>query len=73
MNDEVKVVVISVKKDDGTKDTRHVYYTDDTIIYKENREVRIRRILEGDEVITIGRYDGGLFFADTIHDITISE
>ena len=73
VNDKVKVIVISVKKDDGTKDTQHVYYTGDTIIYKDNREVRVSRILEGDEIISIGRFEGGLFFADTIHDITISE
>lgn len=73
VNDDVKVIVISVKNDDGTKDTHHVYYTKDTIIYKENREVRVSRIEEGDEVLSIGRYDGGLFFADTIHDLTIEE
>jgi hypothetical protein len=73
VNDKVKVIVINIKNDDGTKTTQHVYYTDDTIIYKDNREVRVSRIEEGDEVISIGRYDGGLFFADTIHDITISD
>lgn len=73
INDDVKVIVISIKNDDGTKSTQHVYYTSDTILYKENREVRISRIAEGDEVICIGSYEGGLFFADTVHDLTISD
>ncbi|WP_296969928.1 S-layer homology domain-containing protein [Tepidanaerobacter sp. EBM-38] len=73
INEQVKVIVINIKNDDGTKSTQHVYYTSDTILYKENREVRISRIAEGDEVICIGGYEGGLFFADTIHDITISD
>ncbi len=73
INEQVKVIVISIKNDDGTKSTQHVYYTSDTILYKENREVRISRIAEGDEVICIGSYEGGLFFADTIHDLTISD
>ncbi|WP_213975151.1 S-layer homology domain-containing protein, partial [Tepidanaerobacter acetatoxydans] len=73
INEDVKVIVISIKNDDGTKSTQHVYYTSDTILYKENREVRISRIAEGDEVICIGSYEGGLFFADTVHDLTISD
>ncbi len=73
INEDVKVIVISIKNDDGTKSTQHVYYTSDTILYKENREVRISRIAEGDEVICIGSYEGALFFADTVHDLTISD
>ncbi|NLZ52070.1 MAG: S-layer homology domain-containing protein, partial [Thermoanaerobacteraceae bacterium] len=73
INDNVEVIVISVKRDDGTKETQHIYYTDDTIILKGNRESRISRIDEGNEIIAVGSYKGGLFFADTIHDITISD
>lgn len=73
VNDDVKVIVVDVKNDDGTRETRHVYYTKDTLIYKENREVRISRIQEGDEVLAIGSFESGLFFADTIHDLTIEE
>lgn len=73
VNEDVKVIVVSVKNSDGTKSNQHVYYTSDTIFYKDNREVRISKILVGDEVICIGDYDNGLFFADTIHDLTISD
>lgn len=73
VNESVKVIVISVKNSDGTKSNQHVYYTSDTVFYKDNREVRISRILVGDEVICIGDYDNGLFFADAIHDLTISD
>ncbi|HHY42442.1 MAG TPA: S-layer homology domain-containing protein [Thermoanaerobacterales bacterium] len=70
INENVKVIVISV---DGTKENQHIYYNDDTVILKDNREIRISRIEEGNEIIAIGSYDGGLFFAHTIHDITISD
>lgn len=73
LNEDVKVIVISVKNSDGTKSNQHVYYTSDTIFYKDNREVRISKILVGDEIICIGDYDSGLFFADTVHDLTISD
>jgi len=73
INDDVEVIVINVKRDDGTRETQHIYYTDDTIVLKGNRETRISRIDEGNEIIAVGSYKGGLFFADIIHDITISD
>lgn len=73
INDDVEVIVISVKRDDETKETQHIYYTDDTIVLKGPRKSRISRIDEGNEIIAIGHYEGSLFFADTIHDITISD
>ena len=73
INDDVKVIVISVTRDGGTRETQHIYYTSDTVVLKGNREIRISRIDEGNEIIAIGGYNGGLFFADIIHDITISD
>lgn len=69
---DAQVIVLSVKNSDGTKTTKEIHYTDDTMFIKNNKESSINRIDEGDQVIATGQYDGGLFFADTIVDITIS-
>lgn len=73
VNDKVKVIAIKVKNDDGTKEEKHIYYTSDTSITRNNREISARRIYEGDEIVAVGKYDGGLFFADTIIDLTLTE
>ncbi len=73
INDKYQVMIINVKKDDGTKEDRQIHYTSDTRILKDNRDIRISRIDEGDEVSVIGQYEDGVFVAETISDLTISE
>ncbi|AYO29523.1 S-layer homology domain-containing protein [Biomaibacter acetigenes] len=69
---DAKVIVISVKNADGTKTSKEIHYTDDTVFMKGSSKISISRIYEGDQVIATGKYDSGLFFADTIIDLTIS-
>jgi hypothetical protein len=69
---DAKVIVISVKNADGTKTSKEIHYTNDTVFLKGSSKISISKIYEGDQVIATGKYDTGLFFADTIIDLTIS-
>ncbi len=73
INDKYGVMIISVKRYDGTKEDRQIHYTSDTLILKNNKDISIRRIDEGNEVSVIGQYEDGVFVAETINDITISD
>ena len=72
INDKYGVMIISVK---GmmVKEDRQIHYTSDTLILKNNKDISIRRIDEGNEVSVIGQYEDGVFVAETINDITISD
>lgn len=73
IHSKAEVIVLTVKNTDGTKETtKEIHYTDDTEFRKGSSKVSVRSIDEGDEILAIGTYDGGLFFADTIIDLTIS-
>ncbi len=70
---DMDVIVISHELEDGTKQTELIRYTRDTVIRKGTKEVSIRSVEAGDEIIAIGKHDAGLFNADTIIDLTISK
>jgi hypothetical protein len=70
-HDDMDVIVISIKRDDGKSDTVIVRYTKDTVIRKGTKDISIRSVDEGDEIVAIGAYDAGLFHADTIIDMTV--
>jgi hypothetical protein len=65
-----KVIVISIKKSDGTRDLKEIHYDDDTVFIKGRDTISVRRISEGDEVVVVGAYDSGLFIADSIVVLT---
>lgn len=73
INENFKVIVINRNDVDGNRQNINILYDSDTIIKKDNREVSIRRIYEGDEIIAVGSYEDGVFVAKTIIDLTISE
>lgn len=76
IHDNIEVIVISVKTDSGMREVS-VRYTSDTMVLKSTvngvKSYRISKIDEGNEIVAIGSYEGGLFVAVTIQDITFSE
>lgn len=73
MHTNIGLIVISEKGADGVTRERQIYYTDDTEIRKDGKKVSIKKIEEGDEIIAIGSNDRGVFYADTIIDLTLTE
>lgn len=76
IHENIEVIVISAKTEDGTREIS-IRYTSDTVVLKSSRDGarshRITRIEEGNEIVAIGSYEGGLFVAVTIQDITFSD
>lgn len=70
---DAEVIVISVKDSDGTKTSKEIHYTDDTVFMRGSNKITINKINEGDQIIATGKYDSGLFFAETIIDLTVSD
>lgn len=70
---DAKVIVVSVKNADGTRTPREIHYTSDTLFTRGSSKITINKVYEGDEVLVIGTVNGGLFFADNIIDLTISD
>ncbi|HHW01779.1 MAG TPA: S-layer homology domain-containing protein [Thermoanaerobacterales bacterium] len=70
---DAEVIVMSVKDADGNKTQKEIHYNDDTVFMKGSNKISISKIYEGDRIIATGSYDAGLFFADTIIDLTISD
>jgi hypothetical protein len=69
-----KVILIEIRKTDGTRETKTIYYTDDTSIVRgDSSSISIRRINEGDEILVVGEEKDGLFYANTIMNLTIDE
>lgn len=62
-----------VIKDSNDKKTKQINFTEDTIYIQNNKEIKLKKINEGDEILAIGRYDKGVFTADTIILLTISK
>jgi len=73
INEDFRVMVITVKDASGKRQDESIHYDYDTTIQRDNREVSIRRIYEGDEVIVVGSYQDGVFVATTIIDLTITD
>ncbi|WP_422447198.1 S-layer homology domain-containing protein [Thermoanaerobacterium sp. DL9XJH110] len=65
-----RVIVISIKKSDGTRDSKEIHYDDDTVFIKGRDNISVRKINVGDEIIAVGAYDSGLFTADSIVVLT---
>jgi len=75
IHENIEVLVVSVKADGGTKEIS-VRYTSNTVVLKSSKDGtkshKISKIEEGNEIVAIGSYEGGLFVAVTIQDITFS-
>lgn len=76
LHTDIRVIVAEFKDDQGKTSTVAIYYTDDTLILKGNREVSVKKIAdyieEGDEIIAAGRYDRDIFYADVVMDLVTS-
>jgi len=70
---DAKVIVISVKDASGTKTSKEIHYTDDTVFMRSSSKISVSRVDIGDQVLVVGTLDSGLLFADTIIDLTISD
>jgi len=68
---DLNVIVIS--KGDAAGGLQQIHVTKSTIIRKNGKDARLKDIKEGDEIIASGSYEKGLFYADTIIDLTITE
>ncbi|TYP49774.1 S-layer homology domain-containing protein [Thermosediminibacter litoriperuensis] len=73
---DARVIVVELRNVEGSRVTKEIHYTSDTTIMKGGREVSTSRITdyieEGDEIIAVGRYESGLFFADVVIDLVVS-
>ena len=49
-----------------TRELRQVFWDEDTVVIRNNNVRNINHLNERDEVVIIGRTDGGLFWAETI-------
>ena len=49
-----------------SREVRQVFWDDDTVVIRNNRIRDVSYLSERDEVVVIGRTDGGLFWANTI-------
>ncbi|MCR4431268.1 MAG: S-layer homology domain-containing protein [Tepidanaerobacteraceae bacterium] len=66
---DAKVIVVK----DADKNTKEIHYTSDTVFYRSTDKISINKVDIGDQIIATGKYDNGLFFAETIIDLTVSE
>ena len=63
IHNAAQVIVISEIE---TRETRQVFWDDDTVVIRNNNIRDISSLSQRDEVVIIGRTDGGLFWANTI-------
>lgn len=67
INDDAGVITISIQNSDGEDELFRVDITDDTkVIDIDGDSSRLRYLDEGDEILVIGTYDGGIFTSKTI-------
>ncbi|MDI3480432.1 MAG: hypothetical protein PWQ97_87 [Tepidanaerobacteraceae bacterium] len=66
---DAKVIVVK----DTDKNTKEIHYTSDTVFYRSTDKISINKVDIGDQIIATGKYDNGLFFAETIIDLTVSD
>lgn len=70
INPKLEIIVI---KEGTTQELRYIRYTSDTLFLGGSDEISIRRLKEGDEILAIGELNDGMFYAETIHALTIYE
>lgn len=71
VNPNLKLIVINVEDKTGKGQLRYLNYNNDTIILRQTESINIKRVKKGDEILAIGDYSGGIFFADILVDLTI--
>lgn len=71
---DVMVIIIDIETEKGLE-TKEIHYSTNTQVFKGNRSVVLSRItdyfIEGDDILIVGKFEGGLFKADILIDLTI--
>jgi len=63
IHNAAQVIVVSELE---TRENRQVFWDSDTVVIRDNRVRYVSNLRQRDEVVIIGRTDGGIFWANTI-------
>lgn len=74
IHQDIMVIIVEVETEKGTE-VREIHFSTNTQLLKGNRTISLSRIsdyfIEGDDILIIGKVEGGLFKADILIDLII--
>lgn len=71
VNPNLDLIVIAVENEIGESQLRYLNYNNNTVLLRQTESINIKRVKKGDEILAIGDYSGGVFFADILINLTI--